>query len=58
MQPVSRQRVGKHVPAAKSTNTIIELLLETVFSTRSVQIGYKEHSWTDRGPVYIVYIYF
>jgi hypothetical protein len=42
MQPVSRRWIGKHVPAATNTNTILELLLETVFSTRSVQWGYKE----------------
>jgi hypothetical protein len=52
MQPVSRQRIGKHVPAATNMNTTIELLLETVFSTRSVQYGYKEDSWGDQvGPV-------
>jgi hypothetical protein len=37
MQPVSRQRVGKHVPAATITHATIELLFETVFSTRSVE---------------------
>jgi hypothetical protein len=47
MQPVSRQRIGKQVPAAKNTNTTIELLLETVYSTRSVQSGYKENQWGD-----------
>jgi hypothetical protein len=40
MQPVSRQQIGKHVPAATNTHRRIELLLETVFSTRSVQSGY------------------
>jgi hypothetical protein len=40
MQSVSRQWIGKHVPAAKNTNTI-ELLSETVFSSRYVQSGYK-----------------
>jgi hypothetical protein len=34
---VSRQRLSKHVSAAKDTRSTIELLLETVFSTRSVQ---------------------
>jgi hypothetical protein len=43
MQPVSGQRIGKHVPAAMNTNTTI--LLETVFSTSSVQSGYKEENW-------------
>jgi hypothetical protein len=36
MQPVSKQRIGKH--ASKT----IELLLETVFSVRSVRNGYKK----------------
>jgi hypothetical protein len=45
MQPVSRHRIGKHVPAATNTHTTIELLLETVFSTRPVQSGYKEDNW-------------
>jgi hypothetical protein len=47
MQPVSRQRIGKHVPAAMNTYTKIELLLETVFPTRSVQSGYEEDNWGD-----------
>jgi hypothetical protein len=47
VQPVSRQRIGKHVPLAMNTNTTIELLLETVFSTQSVQSCYKEDSWGD-----------
>jgi ParB-like chromosome segregation protein Spo0J len=38
----SRQRLGKHVPAATDTHATIEVLLETVFSTRSMQRGYKE----------------
>jgi hypothetical protein len=37
MQPVSRHRIGKYVPVATNTHATIELLLETVFSTRSVQ---------------------
>jgi hypothetical protein len=36
MQTISRQWIGQH------TFTTIELLLETVFSTWSVQNGYKE----------------
>jgi hypothetical protein len=48
MQPVSRQRIGKHVPTETDTNTTIELLLETVFSTRSLQRGYKEDNWGER----------
>jgi hypothetical protein len=39
MQPVSRQWIGKHVPFATNTHTNIVLLLETVFSSRSVQSG-------------------
>jgi hypothetical protein len=45
MQPVSRQQISKYVPTATNTNTTIELLLETVFSARSVQNGYKENNW-------------
>jgi hypothetical protein len=36
---VSRQRLGKQVSAATDTYATIEVLLETVFSTRSVQMG-------------------
>jgi hypothetical protein len=36
---VSRKPLGKHVPAATDTHARIEILLETVFSTRSVQRG-------------------
>jgi hypothetical protein len=39
------QRISKHVPAAMSTHATIELLLETVFSTGSMQRGYKEDNW-------------
>jgi hypothetical protein len=42
---VSKQRLGKHVPAATDTHATIEILLETVFSTRSVQRSYKEDNW-------------
>jgi hypothetical protein len=45
MQPVSRQRIGKHFLAATNTHTTIDLLLETVFSTRSMQNDYKGNSW-------------
>jgi hypothetical protein len=38
---VSRQRLGKHVPAATDTHATIEVLLSMVFSTRSVQRGYR-----------------
>jgi hypothetical protein len=43
--PVSRQRIGKHLPVKTNTYKTVELLLETVFSTQSVQIGYKEDNW-------------
>jgi hypothetical protein len=33
---VFRQRLGKHVPAATDTLATIEVLLETVFSSRFV----------------------
>jgi hypothetical protein len=46
MKPVSRKRIGKYVPAAKNTHAAW-LLLETLFSTRSVQRGYKVESWGD-----------
>jgi hypothetical protein len=45
---VSRQRLCKHVPAATDTHAAIEILLETVFSTRSVQRGYEEDNWGNR----------
>jgi hypothetical protein len=43
---ICRQRLGKHVPAATDTHATIQILLETVFSTRSVQRGYKENNWS------------
>jgi hypothetical protein len=45
---VSRQRLSKHVPAATDMYATIEALLETVYSARSVQSGYKENSWVSR----------
>jgi hypothetical protein len=36
----SRQRFGKHVPVATDTYVTIKVLLETVFSTRSVHNEY------------------
>jgi hypothetical protein len=42
-----RQRIDKHVPAATNTHATIKLLLETVFSTRSVQWGCKEDNWSE-----------
>jgi hypothetical protein len=40
------QHVSKHVSGATNSHTI-ELLLERVFSTQSVQSGYKEDNWGD-----------
>jgi hypothetical protein len=45
MQPVSRQRIGKHVLPTTNTHATTEFLLEMVFCTRSVQRGFKEDSW-------------
>jgi hypothetical protein len=45
---VSRQRLGKHVPTAADNHAKIEVLLTTVFSTQSVQRGYKEDKWGNR----------
>jgi hypothetical protein len=42
---VSTQRLGKHVPTATDTRATIEVLLETLFSTRSVPKSYKEANW-------------
>jgi predicted nucleic acid-binding protein len=47
MEPVSRQRIDKHLPAVTNTHKIVELFLETVLSTRSVQSVYKKDSWGD-----------
>jgi hypothetical protein len=44
----SRKRLGNHVPAATDTHATIEVLLEKVFFTRSVQRGYKEDNWGNR----------
>jgi hypothetical protein len=38
---VSRQRLGKHVPAATDTHATIEVLLEMVFSVLSVPKCYN-----------------
>jgi hypothetical protein len=45
---VSRQRLCKHVPAATDTHESIELLLEKVVSTRSLQRVYKKDIWVNR----------
>jgi hypothetical protein len=47
IEPVSRQRVGKHVSMATNTNTTVELPSETMFSTRSMPSGCKEDNWGD-----------
>jgi hypothetical protein len=39
---VSKQRLGKHVPAAVGTHRAIKLRLDAVFSIQSVQRGYKK----------------
>jgi hypothetical protein len=38
---VSRQQLGKQVPAATNRRATIEVLLETMFSTRSVPKVYQ-----------------
>jgi hypothetical protein len=53
MKPVSRQLIGKHIPAATNAHATMELLLETVFSTRSVQRGYKEDNPCGGGVEYL-----
>jgi hypothetical protein len=45
---VSKRQLGKHVPATTGKHTTIEILLETAFSTRSVQRDYKEDSGGNR----------
>jgi hypothetical protein len=47
MQPISKQWISKHIPVVTNMHATIELLLETVFSTWSMQRGYKEDSWGD-----------
>jgi hypothetical protein len=39
MKPLSKQRIGKH------ESETIGLLLEAVFSIRSLHSSYKEHNW-------------
>jgi hypothetical protein len=38
---IASQRLGKHVPAATNMQATLDVLLETMFSIRSVQSGYK-----------------
>jgi hypothetical protein len=40
---VSRHRLGKNLPATNDTHATIDVLLETVSSTRSVQRNYKDN---------------
>jgi hypothetical protein len=44
---VTRERLGRHVPAETDTHAI-EVLLGTMFSTRCVQRGYTEDNWGNR----------
>jgi hypothetical protein len=46
---ISRQSLGKHVPAATDNHSTLEVLLETVFSTRYVQRNYKERTRVEAG---------
>jgi hypothetical protein len=39
---IARQRLGKQVSVATDTQATTEELLETMFSIRSMQCGYKE----------------
>lgn len=39
---VSRQQLSKHIHAATDKHATTEVLLEKVFPTQSIQIGYKE----------------
>jgi hypothetical protein len=48
---VSRQRHGKHIPVATDTHATVEVLLETVFYTQSVQRGYKEDNLSKNSSV-------
>jgi hypothetical protein len=43
---VSRQRLGKNVPAVTDTHATIEVLLETLFSTSSEQRSCKGDNWS------------
>jgi hypothetical protein len=45
---VSRERLGKYVSMATDKHVATEVVLETVFSNRSVQKGYKEDNWSNR----------
>jgi hypothetical protein len=48
MQPIPRQRIDKQFPLATGEHANVELLLETMFSTESVQSGYKGNIWGDK----------
>jgi hypothetical protein len=44
----ARQRLGKNFPSAMDKHATIAVLLETVFSTRSVRRGYKKDNYGNR----------
>jgi hypothetical protein len=46
MQPVSRQRIGKHVPAAMNTHATIVTLGNGIFCSARAK-GYEEDNWGD-----------
>jgi hypothetical protein len=45
---VFRKWLSKHVPVARDKHSTVEVLLETVFSTRSVQKGYTKDNLGNR----------
>jgi hypothetical protein len=47
-RPISRQRLGKHVPTATNRRATVEVLLETGISTRSVPRSYLEDNRRDQ----------
>jgi hypothetical protein len=53
MQRVSRQWIGKDVPAATNRKIAIELLWEILLSARSVQSGCKEENWGDQASCHL-----
>jgi hypothetical protein len=49
---VSRQWLSKHIPVTMDMHATIEVLLGMMFSTWSVQRGYKEDKWGKRVVLY------
>jgi hypothetical protein len=45
IRAISKQCLGKHVPATTNRRATIEILLEKVYHTRSVPKAYKEDNW-------------